>query len=104
MIQEPELLPQIKLLVADVLGFDVDEVGPDQNFFHDLGGESIDLIDLQFRVKGLGISVNFQDLVRRWPLDDDGRFTAETLKGMAAEFPFLKSAVHSFRTPYDVLT
>lgn len=106
MSSEPELLPQIMALVAAVLGLDVDEVRPDQNFFHDLGGESIDLIDLQFRVgKELGISVQFQELSsNRWSLDDEGRLTDESRAQLSEAFPFLTGELDGLQKPADLLT
>ena len=35
--------------LQDILGVEADEVTPEATFFGDLGGESIDLLELQFR-------------------------------------------------------
>jgi len=109
MPNENELLPQVIAIVAEVLGLDAEEVSPEQNFFHDLGGESIDVLDLQFRVeKDLGIRIQFQEMfsATRWSLDDQGRFTEETCAKLGDEFPFLESGLEAdeFKTPYDLLT
>jgi len=105
----PELLNHISSIVAEVLGLDPDEVTPQQNFFKDLGGESIDILDLQFRVeKELGIRVQFQEMLsaNRWVLDDQGRFTAETRMNLGDTFPFLKRPLENeqVQTPQDLLT
>jgi acyl carrier protein len=106
---ETELLHDVIEIVAEVLGLDPGEVSPEQNFFHDLGGESIDILDLQFRVeKTLGIRISFQSMfsAERWALEDGVRFTAETRERLGREYPFLKSllAAESIQTPYDLLT
>lgn len=105
----PELQCKVTAIVAEVLGYEPEEVTAEQNFFHDLGGESIDVIDLQFRVeKELGIRAAFQHMMSgsRWELDSDGRFTGETRVRLAEEFPFLKAELdgEKLATPYDLLT
>lgn len=109
MSADPVLLEKVRNIVADVLGVDLEDATPERNFFHDLGGESIDVLDLQFRVeKDLGIRMQFQEMfsASRWPLDDQGRFTPETRERLGVEFPFLKPRLQSndFQTPYDLLT
>ena len=109
MTLDPELQAKVTAIVADVLGYEPEEVSEDQNFFHDLGGESIDVIDLQFRVeKELGIRAAFQHMIsgNRWELDGDGRFTAGTRARLGEEFPFLKGGIDEdkLHTPYDLLT
>lgn len=80
----------VRDIIADCLGCDLDEVTDGQNFFHDLGGESIDLLDLGFRIeKDLGIRINFHQLMssESWEFDDEHRLTAGTLRKLTAEFP-----------------
>lgn len=109
MPNDNEMLIRISALVAEVLGLDAEEVSPEQNFFHDLGGESIDVLDLQFRIeKELGVRMQFREMFSpsRWSLDEEGRFTEETRSRLGEEFPFLRADVekNEFQTPYDVLT
>jgi acyl carrier protein len=46
-----QLLPVVTGLVATVLSLAPGEVGEDARFFDDLGAESIDLLDLRFRIE-----------------------------------------------------
>ena len=53
----------VRELLTETLGVDEDEVTPKANFFHDLGGESIDVLDLSFRSeKRFQVPIRFQDL------------------------------------------
>jgi acyl carrier protein len=109
MAVDTELQTKVIAIVADVLGYESDEITVEQNFFHDLGGESIDMIDLQFRVeKELGIRAAFQHMMSgsRWDLDGDGRFTSETRAHLGEEFPFLNPGLEAGRLqmPYDLMT
>ena len=80
----------VREIIAECLGLDLDEVTEDQNFFNDLGGESIDLLDMSFRIeKDLGIRINFHQLMssESWEFDEEHRLTAGTLRKLKAEFP-----------------
>jgi acyl carrier protein len=43
--------PQVKKIVADVLAIDEEEVRPDGSLIDDYGGESIDFLDLIYRLE-----------------------------------------------------
>lgn len=59
----PELLDTVREAVADALGLDEDEVTPDATIVGDLGAESIDLLDILFRVeRKSGVKVQASDL------------------------------------------
>lgn len=45
------IYPQVAKIIADALGCDVDEVKPDASLIDDLGAESIDFLDLVFRLE-----------------------------------------------------
>jgi acyl carrier protein len=79
----------VRDVVAETLGVDVDEVTPDSNFFSDLGGESIDLLDLGFRCqKAFGVSPQFTSLTAfSWDLGPDGRLTDESRQRIEDAFP-----------------
>lgn len=46
-----EIYPKVAATVADVLAIDEDKVGLDKRLIEDLGGESIDFLDLIFRLE-----------------------------------------------------
>jgi acyl carrier protein len=53
-----EIFPKVQALLADALGADEDEVTKDAVLRDDLGAESIDYLDIQFRLeKAFGIKV-----------------------------------------------
>src|SRR5512141_1642831 len=45
------IYPQVAKIIADALGCEVDEVKPDASLIDDLGAESIDFLDLVFRLE-----------------------------------------------------
>ena len=46
-----DIYPRVAHIVADVLAIDEKEVGPDKRLVGDLGAESIDYLDLVFRLE-----------------------------------------------------
>jgi acyl carrier protein len=78
--------------LMDVLGLDADEVEASSRFFHDLQGESIDLLDLSFQCqKKFGIDLKFQNLTTAGFLDTDaaGNLTEAAAQRFQAAYPFL---------------
>lgn len=58
-----QTLATTRAAVADSLGIDVTEVGDDQTLFGDLELESIDLLDVFFRIEQAnGVSISAEDL------------------------------------------
>jgi acyl carrier protein len=54
-----EIYEKVKAMLVDALGVDEDEVTPDAVLRDDLGAESIDFLDIQFRLeKTFGIKIN----------------------------------------------
>jgi acyl carrier protein len=45
------VFPTVAEMVADALGCDIDEVKPDASLIEDLGAESIDFLDMVFRLE-----------------------------------------------------
>ena len=41
----------VREIISECLVVDLDEVTDDQSFFDDLGGESIDLLDMSFHIE-----------------------------------------------------
>jgi acyl carrier protein len=86
------ILLEARRLVAEILQHNIDDVRPEASFFEDLDGESIDLIDLSFRLERLyGVRVRFQDLASdEYQLDERGCLTHDSLALLKSKYPFLK--------------
>ena len=57
------LLPAVQEAIADALGIDEAEVLPDATLLGDLGAESIDLLDILFRIERVsGVKVTVADI------------------------------------------
>jgi len=57
-MDEKEITEKVRMCVAQALGMDADEVVPDAMLFDDLGAESLDLLDIVFRLeKAFGIQI-----------------------------------------------
>lgn len=92
MSESSSIAQPVRDIIAECLGCDLDEVTDEQNFFDDLGGESIDLLDMSFHIeKDLGIRINFHQMMSSegWQFDEQGRLTAGTVRKLADEFPGL---------------
>ena len=90
-----EIEDSVREIVAETLAVGPDEVVPSARFFEDLGGESIDLLDLSFRCeKQFGVKIPFADLGRldEFPTDSDGKLTADALAHLETKYPFLDYA------------
>lgn len=103
------VLEDVRSTIAETLGVDRDEVLPEAHWDLDLGGESIDLLDLAFRLErqvGLKIQIPMaaaSDLVT----DEKGFLTRETLEHLRTRFPFLDLAdweTRPFTKALDLIT
>lgn len=82
----------VREIIADVLAQPLEVVVPSARFFADLDGESIDLLDMQFRVeKQLGAIINFKSLLadERLATGERGVLAPGAIEFLAGEFPFL---------------
>jgi acyl carrier protein len=86
----------VKFAVAEALGLDDDEVTPESTLLGDLGAESIDLLDILFRVeRNLGVKIEAGDLAEHIQGgipdeefgDVDGLITAAGLAQLAKVMP-----------------
>ena len=85
----------IPKLIMEVLAVEESEVVPDARFFQDLNGESIDLLDLGFKIeKAFGVRAQFQNLFgsSQMKTDPRGVFTPDAIAWLRAEFAFLNTA------------
>jgi acyl carrier protein len=105
-----QVLSAVRSVLVDCLGVEEDEVTPDANFFHDLGGESIDVLDAGFRLEQrYGVRLAFQQLMSadQWTFDARGRLTPDALRGFSERYPFLtlpEPAATEGIDPHDLFT
>lgn len=103
----PDILPKIQNILADVLAVDPDEATPEANFFDDLDGESIDVLDLMFHCeKTFGVKAPFKELTAADPsfMDEEGHFTAAGITALTARCPWLNPTDLAELTPRSLFT
>ncbi|MHC4330917.1 MAG: acyl carrier protein [Planctomycetota bacterium] len=70
-----EILEQVQEVMIDALGVDDDEVTPEATLMGDLGAESIDFLDIVFRLeKAFGIKIPREELFPAENLMNDSEF------------------------------
>ena len=89
-----EVYEKIRDALVDALGVDEDEVTPDATLTGDLGAESIDFLDIVFRLeKAFDIKIPRGELFPENILTDpqfiqDGKFTEAGLEELRKRMPF----------------
>ncbi len=86
------ILKDVEGIVAEVLALEPEEITPDARFREDLGGESIDFLELSFHCKKhFGIDAGLQKLAspEEFPTQEDGRFTPKAVAKFKNRYPFL---------------
>lgn len=89
-----EVFEKIQVALIDALGVDDDEVIPDATLVGDLGAESIDFLDIVFRLeKAFDIKIPRGELFPEDILTDstyvkEGRVTAEGVEQLKKRMPF----------------
>ena len=82
-----EIFKQVHEVMVDALGVDDDEVTPQSTLIGDLGAESIDFLDIVFRLeKAFGIKIPREELFPAESLMNNPEFVANgkfTKKGLA---------------------
>ena len=94
---EPEILEKLKPLLIEVLGVTQDKILLSSVLVTDLGAESIDLLDLSFRIEEtFNVTIEGNEIEREAskPLpggvyEKDGRFTDEALAEIRKALPEL---------------
>ena len=92
---DDEIFRKIQQTLAGALGVEEDEVRRDASLVRDLGAESIDFIDIIFRLeKNFDIKIPSGDLFPGNILNDDrfvkeGRVTPDGLQELKAKVPYL---------------
>lgn len=90
-----QVLDQLIIVVADCLALDINEVTPESTFFEDLGGESLDLIEIPFRMqRQMGLRGKLHDVRGLLEYDKEGRVSPATIERLEAEIPTIDWAVH----------
>lgn len=86
------IMLDVRRLVAEILVLDFDEIRPDASFFELLDGESLELLELSFKLERIyGVRVRFQELISEdFKLDDRGCLTHESVVLLKSKYPFLK--------------
>lgn len=89
---DPAILAQVQAIVEQVLACDPDEATPKARFFKDLGGESIDILDLTFRCeKHFGVGLGIEEMLdaENAASDATGALTPQSLERLKERFAFL---------------
>jgi acyl carrier protein len=86
-----DILPRVQLAVADTLSVDLAEAAPEKRLFPDLAAESIEWLELSFRLdKEFGVRLPAIGSYATIETDREGRFTAG---GMAAMRSFMPASL-----------
>lgn len=91
---DDSVMETVRELIAQTLALEVEEVTPPSKFFDDLGGESIDVLDLQFKCeKHWGVKVQFGGIMGPGQIktDEQGRLTAESVAALCERFPSFRA-------------
>lgn len=94
MPSKEEIYDKIKSALVEALGVDEDEVTPEATLVGDLGAESIDFLDIVFRLeKAFNIKVPRgelfpEDILTNTEYVRDGKVTPEGLKQLRERMPF----------------
>ena len=88
-----EILEKVRSTLVDALGVDEDDVTPDATLFKDLGAESIDLLDIVFRLeRNFGIKIRRGELFPENASDPEparnGKLTPTGLTEMKQRMPY----------------
>ncbi len=89
-----EIYEKVQATLVDALGVDEGDVTPEATLFNDLGAESIDLLDIVFRLeRNFGIKIPrgelFPENVSDPELTQDGKLTTKGVDEMKARLPFV---------------
>jgi acyl carrier protein len=96
MIMEKELFTKVQQTLAGALGVDEADIVPEASLKRDLGAESIDFIDIVFRLeKAFDLKIPAGDLFPSHLLNDErfvkeGRVTPEGLTELRTKLPYLE--------------
>ncbi len=92
--QQEEVFEKVRTCLVDALGVDDDEVTPEATMVGDLGAESIDFLDIVFRLeKTFNIKIPRgelfpEDILSNAEYVQDGKVTAEGVAQLKKRMPF----------------
>jgi acyl carrier protein len=98
MADKEEILSKVKECLADALSVDEEEVTPEASLSGDLGAESLDFLDIIFRLeKAFGIKIQRGDLFPEKILSNaeyvqDGKLTDKGIEKLQEEYPYVDLA------------
>jgi len=90
-----EVFAKVQSVLIDALGVDDDEVTPDAKIVSDLGAESIDFLDIVYKLeKTFGIEIPRselfpEDILSKSEYVQDGKVTGEGLALLKERMPFV---------------
>jgi acyl carrier protein len=89
---DAEIFEKVKETLVEALGVDEDEIKPEASLMGDLGAESIDFLDIIFRLeKGFGIKIPrgemFPDNLNNPELVANGKITPAGMKMLKERMP-----------------
>lgn len=99
---DDEIFEKIQEVLEDALGVDEDEVTPEARLGEDLGAESIDYLDISFRLeKAFGIKIGETEMFDQSVLSDpqyvqDGKVTETGLAELRAKMPHAGAQLDAF--------
>ena len=94
MPSKEEIFAKVRAALVDALGVDEDEVTPEATMVGDLGAESIDFLDIVFRLeKAFNIKIPRgelfpEDILTNAEYVKDGKVTPEGMQQLRARMPF----------------
>ena len=92
MLNEKQIREALDEMLVEVLQVEPEDLAPDARFFEDLGGESIDVLELTFLAeKRFGRRIDFQKMVAPDDLDMDEhrRLTPAAIEKIGEALPFV---------------
>jgi acyl carrier protein len=99
MSEEPQVLERVIREVAESLGVDAADVGPDDGLILDLGADSLDLLDMVFRLEeAFGIQIDrgqievrIREAMGGEPYEVEGVLTPKALEMLRRELPEVRA-------------
>lgn len=94
MVSKEEVFEKVREALVEALGVDDDEVTPEATLVGDLGAESIDFLDIVFRLeKAFAIEIPRaelfpEDILTNAEYVQDGKVTAEGIAELKKRLPF----------------
>lgn len=93
MATHDEIFDKVRTTLVDALGVDEEDVTPEASLRNDLGAESIDLLDIVFRLeRNFGIKIPrgelFPENVSDPEMTENGKLTSKGLVELKARMPY----------------